>query len=206
MTELQEAWEQIQNEKFNTLTIQKEDIMKSIYEDSHSTISLLKSRLTAKRNWCTFFLILFIGWFVFSLDRPYVLPVIGGLIGLYVIGWFMLTYFVRRMTDQLDYSEATLPLMKQNYAAITSALKYENLWGIVAFPLVIVGAILLRPLYDGIPMMEAIEQSYFIRRSLLIIVIAMPIMYWITNKMNNSAYGALIEKLQKNIHQMEMLG
>jgi hypothetical protein len=203
--DIYKEWQSIQKEKFDSITIKKEEIMNTIYQDSNSTIGLLKTRLKHKRNWIVFFLIAFTVWGALSLDKPEILYIIIGLFFTYAYGFIMLTRSINNMSSSIDYSDQTLPMMKKNYELITGALNSENLMGFAIFPIAILVGLILPGLYRGQTIMDMIDNSRFLQYALLVMVVAMPIMFVITKKMNNYAYGKLIEQLKKNIHQMELL-
>lgn len=203
--DIYKEWQSIQEEQFDSIIIKKEEIMNTIYQDSNSTIGLLKTRLTYKRNWISFFIVLFAIWGATSLNRPEILYIIIGLITTYAIGFVVLTKYINSMSSHIDYSEQTLSLMKKNYKLIKGALNFENMWGLVFFPIAILIGMLLPGIYEGGRILEIIDNSQFLQRALLIMVVGVPLMYVITKKMNHKAYGKLIEQLEKNIHQMEML-
>ena len=141
--DLLKEWQQLHQEKFNYSPIEKEQIMKAIYQESNSTIATLKKRLAAKLYWIIFFLIAGGVWMIFSLDQPELLMVQGGFMAAYLLGLIAMGLEYRKMDDNFDFTDQTLPLMKKQHQAIKRALNFEKIWGVIAFPLAILGGLLL---------------------------------------------------------------
>ena len=203
--DLYKEWQKIQEEKFNSLTINKNKIMESIYQDSNSTISQLRTRLTYKRNWIILFISIGLIWAAFSIQNTDLLIVIGILILLYSIGFIGISHFVRSMNKEINYSDETLSLMKKNLALINNSLKFENLWGVVAFPVALIAGITVPNILNGESLSSLSSNATLLLTVIGLICVLVPIMFFITHKMNKAGYGSLIEALQKNIHQMELL-
>jgi len=202
--DLYKEWQKIQEEKFNSLTINKENIMQSIYQDSNSTISQLRTRLKYKRNWIILFISLGICWALFSIQNTDLLILITALIALYAIGLIGISFFVRAMNKEINYSDETLSLMKKNLTLIKNSLKFENLWGLVAFPLALIAGVAAPYLYKGETILSLSSNTTLLLSVLGLICVMVPLMFIMTHKMNKAGYGNLIESLQKNIHQMEI--
>ena len=179
--------------------------MESIYQDSNSTISQLRIRLQYKRNWIILFLVLGLIWAASSLQNSEVLIVIGVLFVLYLLGLVGILYFVHSMNKEINYSDKTLSLMKKNLELIKNSLKLENLWGLVAFPMALIAGVATPYLYKGTSLYTLSSDTTLLLTLLGVICIMVPIMFFLTNKMNKVGYGNSIDTLQKNIHQMEFL-
>jgi len=202
--DLYKEWQKIQEEKFNSLTINKENIMQSIYQDSNSTITQLRKRLTYKRNWIILFISLGVCWALLSIQNTDLLILISSLIGLYIIGFVGISFFVRSMNKEINYSDETLSLMKKNLALIKNSLKFENLWGLIAFPMALIAGVAAPYLYKGETILSLSNNTTLLLSVLGLICVLVPIMFVLTHKMNKAGYGSLIESLQRNIHQMEI--
>jgi len=194
--DLLKEWQQLHQEKFNYSPIEKEQIMKAIYQESNSTISTLKKRLKAKLYWIVFFLVAGSIWMLSSLDRPELLMIQGVFMLTYLLGLIIMGLEYRKMDNNLDFTDQTLPLMKKQDQLIRRALGFEKVWGIISFPMAIIGGLLVGHHYKGRTLMEFSQD---------LIVVLVPIMYFMTNKMNDYAYGGLMKDLQNNIRRMEDL-
>ena len=203
--DLRKEWQQLHQEKFNYSPIKKEQIMKAIYQESNSTIATLKKRLAAKLYWIIFFLIAGGIWMLFSLDNPELLMVQGAFMAAYLVGLIAMGLKYRKMDVNLDFNDQTLPLMKKQDQLIRRTLNSEKIWGVVAFPLAIVGGLLLGHVSRGRTLAEFFQDPKSLGLALILIIVLVPIMYYASGKMNQSAYGSLMDKLQNNIRRMEDL-
>jgi hypothetical protein len=203
--DIYKEWQKVNEEKFSTQTIKKEEIMNAISKESSLTINELKKRLKIKIYWALFFITLFIVWFIFSLSYPTVLPLIGILLACYSAGAAMLWMHYRKMDSQLDMTQDTLSTMKNNSELIKKALRYENYFGLVTFPIAIVCGFILDDLYAGQTIMEAITQHNFAVKFIACVVILVPLLHILSDNMNKSAYGSYMKRLDENIGKMENL-
>ncbi len=203
--DLLKEWQQLHQEKFNYSPIEKEQIMKAIYQESNSTISTLKKRLAGKLYWIIFFLIAGGIWMLFSLDQPELLMIQGGFMAAYLLGLIVMGLEYRKMDTNLDFNDQTLPLMKKQDQLIKRALNFEKIWGMVAFPLAILGGLLLGHVERGRTLADFFQDPKSLGLALILIIVLVPIMYFVTNKMNKFAYGDLVDDLQNNIRRMEDL-
>ena len=203
--DLLKEWQQLHQEKFNYSPIEKEQIMKAIYQESNSTISTLKKRLAGKLYWIIFFLIAGGIWMLFSLDQPELLMIQGGFMAAYLLGLIVMGLEYRKMDTNLDFTDQTLPLMKKQNQLIKRALGFEKIWGIISFPLAIIGGLLIGNHYAGKTLVEFFQDPNRLVLTLGLIVVLVPLMYFLSNKLNKIAYGNLIDNLQNNIRRMEDL-
>jgi len=186
--DLLKEWQQMHQEKFNYSPIEKEKIMKAIYQESNSTIATLKKRLKAKLYWILFFLIAGSIWMLFSLNQPELLMVQGVFIAVYLLGLIGMGLEYRKMNNNLDFTDQTLPLMKKQNQLIQRALGFEKIWGIVFFPLAVIGGLLIGHLYKGRTLAEFFQDPKSLGLALVLIIVFVPIMYFLTNKMNQSLH------------------
>lgn len=203
--DLLKEWQQLHQEKFNYSPIEKEQIMKAIYQESNSTIATLKKRLKGKLAWIILFLMAGGIWMLFSLNQPELLLIQGAFMSTYLLGLIMIGLEYRKMEDSFDFTDQTLPLMKKQDQAMRRALKLETIWGVITFPLAIIGGLLVGNHYKGVTLAEFFQNPKSLILALVLIVVLVPLMYFITQKMNRYAYGSLMDKLQNNIRRMEDL-
>ncbi len=203
--DLLKEWQQLHQEKFNYSPIKKEQIMKAIYQESKSTITILKKRLAAKLYWIIFFLIAGGVWMAFSLDNPELLMIQGAFMIAYLLGLIVMGLEYRKMDSDFDFTNQTLPFIKKQEQVLRRALNFEKIWGVIAFPLAILGGLLIPHVYEGKTLVEFFQDSKSLGLALILIIVLVPIMYLIGGKMNKSVFGSLMEQLQNNIRRMEDL-
>ena len=203
--DLRKEWKKLQEEKFIQSSIKKEDIMNAIYQESHSVISDLRKRIKAKMNWTIFFLIGFGIFMLFNLQNPDLLMLSGVFFAAYFIAFMGMWSQYRKMGKELDFGQPTLDLMKANDRLVRRTLNTEKVFGVIFFPIAIIGGLLMGSAMRGIPVSMALEDSGFLFKALILIVILVPIMWFASSKMNQSAYGELMNRLQNNIRRLEDL-
>ena len=86
--EINESWKKINEEKFSSTTIKKEEIMNAIKKESSLTIAELKKRLNYKLYWVYLFVTLGIGGVIWNLGNPPLLGLCIVFVVLYLFGAF----------------------------------------------------------------------------------------------------------------------
>ena len=203
--DLRKEWQQLHQEKFNYSPINKEQIMKAIYQESTSTIAQLKTRLGYKLAWIIFFTAVFGIWILFSLNRPELLMILGVMIIYYISGLIGIGIHYRKMQAGNDFSVQTLPLLKAQDRIMRNALNFEKIWGLVFFPLATLAGLLIGNHFKGVKFADLYQDPKFLTTALICVIILVPFAYWLSNKLNQSGFGQLMENLQNNIRRMEDL-
>ncbi|CDF80444.1 hypothetical protein BN863_27320 [Formosa agariphila KMM 3901] len=200
-----QAWKKINEEKFSTSTLKKEDIMEAILKESSSTISELKKRLKYKLYWLIFFIAVFTAIMLWNWDKPVVLAFLGVFSLLYCIGGYSLFREVNKMDDYIDASKDTLTEMKKHRDIMNSALRNERKWGMVAFPVMFVSALILPRMLKGTPFKELITDPVFLITVIVLTTLVTFLGQWAAKKMNTKGYGSYMDDLGMNIKKMEEL-
>lgn len=203
--DLFKEWEKVNQEKFSTSTIKKEEIMKAISKESTLTINELRKRLKYKIYWALSFIVLFVVWFIFSLSYPTVLPLIGVILACYLFGVAALYNQYRKMSREVDMSDNTLDAMKKHVRLVKNALQFENYFGLVTFPIAVICGLILDELYAGQTILEALSQDQMAVKLVISMVVLVPLLHLGANMMNEKAYGSFIRKLDRNIGKLEGL-
>lgn len=203
--DINEAWKKINEEKFSSSTIKKEEIMNAISKESSSTISELKKRLKYKMYWATFFVIAFVVGALLNLDNPYLLTIFGIGIILYSFGVSGLYHEYKDMEDHIDSSKDTLSEMKKQRDIMKRALKNEQRWGYISFPIIIFVALISPKIISGIPIVELFTDLKFMAILIISILVLTTGGMWLGKKMNEKGYGSFLKKLEDNIKKMEEL-
>ena len=203
--DLRKEWQKLHQDKFHYSPINKEQIMKAIYQESTTTIAILKKRLKGKLYWIIFFISVGLLWMSFSLDNTELLKLQAFFVLNYIIGLIFVGWQYRKIDADINIADQTLSLMKKQNKAVTQALKLENLWGVEAFPLFIIGGLLLGDIYEGKKIIDIFQDSSFLLLALGCILFLTPIMYALTKKMNEKVFGTELENLQNNIRRLEDL-
>jgi len=203
--DLQKAWAKMAEEKFSNSKIKKQDIMNAIKQESHTTIHKLKVGLKYKMYWTLAFIIGLTILMAYYYTNSDLLILFGSATAIYVFGFLGLFRNYMKMDDGFHSSDHILSTMKKNKELITGALRGEKIWGYFFLPLSIVYGILFGKISKGLSIVEALQEPRTLMIIIVLIVVMTPLLYLLTNKMNQSAYGKNIKSLEENIIRMETL-
>lgn len=194
-------WKKIEENNFNKQS-NKEEIMKAIFNESKSTISVLKKRLLYKIRYIIAFLVMFSAGLVYFQDKMEIVWIILLWIISYAIGGVLLYRKYKQMNSD-NGGDSLLDYMKQNAHLLKSALQLEKAWGLTFFPIAIISGYALGALANGSSLIELFADNRLLIKMLVTIVIVTPLMNYLTGKMNANAYGAHIKELDEKILMME---
>jgi len=202
MDNLFEEWKKIDQETINFKPLNKEIIMEAIYQESTSTMSELKKRLKYKINWTIAIgigIALFMGYHITNLG-----VVLGCVIILsyYVVGYFSLKKYHKVMGTDISGLNA-LEAMKHNHNSIKRALKSEETLGRFFFPIVAACGLIISGSIKEMTLIEIVTNNRFLIIFAITVLIVIPTIMYLANKMNDQAYGSYINDLEKNIKKME---
>lgn len=201
--DLNKEWRKLNQTHFSNSKLSKAEIMAAITQDSSSTIHELKKRLRHKIYWIVFFIALFITGMLFSVNYPAILLILGFFAALYVAGFVAMLRQYRNMDDRIHPEQDTLTAMKNHLHWMKTALKYENIFGLIGIPTLIIGGFLIPKLYRGIPLADILTDTEQVLILLGVLIILVPLANLLGNKMNDMAYGAYTRRLEENIRKME---
>lgn len=199
------AWQKLVDEKFNQSTINKDDIMDAIKMESQSSIAELKKRIKYKLFWAAGFTLLFTIILLFFLDNANMILLIGIGIAAYAIGFIAMYIKYKQINDNISNSSDILESMKYNARMIKSVLRLEKTWGLIFFIPAITMGILTGRILDGYSLAACFQNPKILTVILVAVLIFMPLLIWVSNKMNKIAFGKHLEKLETNIIKMETL-
>jgi len=199
------AWQKMADEKFNQLTIKKDDIMTAITQESKSSIAELKRRLKYKLYWTVFFTVAFSTFLLFNLGNPDLILLTGIIVASYVVAFFAMFFKYRQINESQIEESDLLKSVKHNAKLIKSVLKFEKAWGAVVFIPIIFISIFGGMVIKGHSLAETINDPKILTIGIIMVTVMTPLLLWATQKMNNYAFGNLIKKLEENIIKMETL-
>ncbi len=204
--DLQSLWTQMAAEKFGSQKLKKQNIMEALKQKSTLDIDKLKKGLGIKILWCCGFLVGFVVLMLLNLENIEFLKVMAVATSLYLLAAVIMYLEYKKMKSMPGMDDNVLELMKHNLKAITSALKMERIWGFFVMPLAVPGGILISNTLKGNSIMETLQDRQQLMVALVAMIVVVPLMGLITEKMNNSAFGTQIKSLKENIIKMETLG
>ena len=200
-----QEWQRLSQQKFSNSKTNKIDIMNAINQESNSTIQMLKSRLKTKVNWIIFFISALSIWMVFSIGKAELLIILGMANLIYIIAFVLMWPQYRKMDSTIDFSDNTLDHMKKNYQLLKTALHYERLFGLFTFPISLIIGALIANQYKGVSILESFQNERLVLMLMVLLIVLVPLMYILSERMNKCAFEPLKSKLEKNIIRLEML-
>ena len=203
--DIAQAWQKLADEKFNQLTIKKDDIMTAITQESKSNIAELKRRIKYKLFWSVFFVVAFSIGLLFSLGNPDLMLLIGIIVAAYVLGFFAMFFKYSQINESEIEDSNLLKSVKNNARLIKSVLNFEKAWGAIVFIPIIFISIFGGMVIKGYPLVESINDPKILTIGIIAATVITPLLLWSTHKMNKYAFGDLIKKLEENIVKMETL-
>ena len=199
------AWQKLADEKFSNSEINKDEIMRAIKMESHSSITELKKRLKYKLFWAAGFALAFAIGLLFSLGNKDMILLLGFGTTAYVLGFIPMYIKYKQIEDDIKESENILKAIKENVKLIKSVLRLENIWGIIIFTPAILMGIFGGRVLEGWTLSDCLQDTKTLIISLAAILIFTPLLIWGSHKMNKMAFGEYLKKLEENIIRMETL-
>ena len=203
--DLESLWDQMAQEKFGQHKLEKQNIMNALKQKSTLDIDQLRTRLGIKLLWCLAFVVAFILMMLFNLQNTVFLQLMGMATLLYVLVGLMMYKEYRKMNRSEGMDDSVLNLMKHNLKAIKSALRLERVWGMFVFPLAVPFGILIPHTLKGMTIKETIQDHQMMWLALIGMVIVVPIIAYLSDRMTKVAFGEEIKSLEENIIKMETL-
>ena len=100
---------------------------------------------------------------------------------------------------------SALEAMKLNYNSIKGALRSEENTGRFFFPIVVASALIISGSMKGMSLMEIVTNTRFLIVFAVFVLVVVPLMMAIANKMNDKGYGNYIRALEQKIKEMEQV-
>ena len=201
--DINKQWQKLEQANFNQ-TIKKEEIMKAIQLDSTSTIAAIKNGLRQKINWAKLFAGLFVGIALVNYSNVGVVALMTIATIVYLLGVISLTREYKKMNPDIDSDDNVLENMKINLNAIKSALSKERIFGILAFPVMLVVGLTFTKLRNGENILDILSQQYSLV-AIMVLIVMILLLGFGAEKMNKMAFGGHISKLENQIRDLERL-
>jgi hypothetical protein len=203
--DLFKTWEQVTDEKLSQPHLSKEQITEAIRQNSHSTIAELKKRLKYKIYWILSGTIIIPLWMLLSARQSELLLILGAFLLQNLLFLIPIGTLYTQMSSGLSASDDALHHMKKTAALINKALRIDAIVGLITIPWSVVGGILLSNYYRGYSISTALHNPTLIIVAVIILIIALPLGYYVASKANAFAYGKYMLQLRENILQMEKI-
>jgi hypothetical protein len=199
MDELKELWKDVKREKNNLTGFSATEITTHISTKSRGTMQTLRRKVLTKLLFCLFFTVL-LGVFIpfaFPLPSQILLTI---LLIAYVIGDVLFYQEYKELGKEINMDRDLLINMKTVRDRIKRVIRYEELTGLVLYPFSVSAGFMLG--------LSIKDESYMDRTSdwvalAIVIIIVTPAAHWLARWMNKKAFGKYMERLEKNIKELE---
>jgi hypothetical protein len=198
---LQEEWNMMSEEinlksKFEPLSD-----LTAVKADSGSLLKILRHNLKVKGCWGICIALSALAGFVFINGQARY-----WLLGMFVVYAVIPNLFmwksIRLAQKEVDVDQATVEVLKDQVKVIRKLLHAERIWGLIVIPLAGPFGLIMSYLLRG----KSLE-ALFAERSLVIIMVVFMILGFplslIAERMNKSAFGKYLEKLEDNIKVLQ---
>lgn len=199
---IQQAWKKMAEQKFSNASINKQDIMNAIFNESNLAIGTLKRRM---KNRITLLLtsipLFFVVLLVPNINwKPFLIVAILGQI---ILSLPLIIKYVT-MDDSMDTSMNMLKAMQKNLTAIKFVMNYERLSLLLLVPIAAFIIWFVTFIGQGDYIKELMQRPDFYK-FLLMFLIGLPLLYLYQEYLLHSTYGDDVKKLEKNITKMKLL-
>lgn len=197
-------WDNLEKANFS-VNIDSKQIIMAIHKESNSSLLILYRGLMIKSKWVLLFIALFTMGMVFSYNRLEVVMTLGMINVFYIIGYWRIKRSLKKVEKELDLDRNILHTLKVNYQLIKSILESESRNMIIFIPIMIMAALSLPKMFMGTSLIDLLTNIDFLVIAILCTLIVTPIVYILGDKANNIAFGLHLERLTKNIHNLELI-
>lgn len=202
--DIYKEWKKLEESKFST-KIKNEEIMNAIYKESNSTVSELKRRLGYKLYWALFFMLICSAGMICTYNKSQAMLIFGVANLIFIINYVRIKLYHQKIDNNIQKDKDLLNALKTDELLIKSALKFELSSILTLLPFLLIGSILFFDVYAGQSIIEAITVTKNLIMIVVFLSIGFPFVYFFGAKMNKIGFGSYLDKLRKNILQLELL-
>lgn len=197
--DLQNEWNQMNNE-----VVANSDNLgiagAKLKTESLSVLSQIRKRLNVKLMWARGISLLFFIGFIFAdaQVRYWILAVLLA----YGLGIYLSKKQMKTIKYDLDFAEATKTILTEQLRAIQQTLKIERVWGLFVIPFMGPVGFMVSNLAKGKEAVAILSDPKMLAIIIGLALLGVPLIY-LSEKMNNKAFGAYLAKLESQLEQME---
>lgn len=200
MNDLKEAWDELKIDTSDLTHISEQEVKLSITVKSKGTMETLRKKVLYKFLFCLFFTICIAALIPFAGIVPAQI-LLTILLAAYIVGGVLILQEYKELgkdTDPTQNLSANLIFFRDR---IKKVLKYEELIGLVLYPISLSAGFILG-LSNGGNGNYMEKPSDWIALAVALVV-GVPLSNWGAKKMNKKAFGEYIERLELNIEELK---
>ena len=201
-------WQTLEETAFNQAPIHKEKIMQSLQIQSQDILGKLDKRLRAKLYWGIGFVLVCGILLCLSIGSQTLITAVGVLLLIFILLMGATGLQVASLRKQKDQSSSLLNRLHVYHRCVVGVMRLENIMALLLVPVAAVaGQIAGYYLGDGGQLsIEAIfNDSTFLKVALVMVLVMTPLGVWLTNRLNNIAFGGLVKQIEQHIKEIEAI-
>jgi hypothetical protein len=203
--DLYKEWDTLNRTKFNNPTLNKQEIMEAINQQSHLTLAELQKKLRIKINFALCLTAIQAIWMLFSLTKPDLLIIISVPLLLSIIGLIAtVSYYKKLKINNLVVADVTSTI-KTNITITKSILRFETMTSLFGLPISVLTGTLAANFYMGHTLVEFSHNQIQLLTTIICLVVLVPLGLIFAAKMNEKAFGEHLQQLQENVRELEVL-
>ncbi|MFK7952619.1 MAG: hypothetical protein AB8B73_07205 [Ekhidna sp.] len=203
MDNLKLLWNDLKEDTHQMTDFSKSEIQTTINQKSKGVMKTLAKKVYQKFIYCLIFTLMFavIIPFAGAFATKILLSI---LLAAYIIGDVLLWQEYQELKKHIDVMSNLLDNMKMVRTRIKSVIKYEQLVGLAIYPISVVAGLLLGMSIgkENPTLMDKTSDWIVMVVSILVVV---PISHWAAKAMNKKAFGKYLDKLDRNIVELETI-
>jgi len=202
--DIYKEWKELEKNNFS-ITIKKEEIRESIQKDSKSVMSQLEKNLGIKLRWGLLFISILSGFMIHFYTKPQVFLIFGLMNSVYILSYLKFRQSYKQVTKVSRQDNNLLTSLKKNEALVTSALRYEKIIMMITLPLFSGGGYIIPKLIEGSSIIDVLSDNLKLSILIVFLILSFAGMHFFGDKMTFVGFGALLDKLRKNINRLEQM-
>ncbi len=175
-------------------------------KESHGLLAKLRQQLRAKMYMGIGSLGMMVALGFVAKDSNIMMLIVGLMLAMGAVLMAGVYRNYRRLPDHVDMGQEMLPLLRTYDRIVRKALRFEERVGaIFIIPAPALGALLGLSVESGKSLGELLSKPGIIILLLVLMAIVGPLGIWLTIWMNRVAFGKYLDKLKRNIEDLENL-
>lgn len=200
MNDLKEAWDELKIDTSDLTHISEQEVKLSITVKSKGTMETLRKKVLYKFLFCLFFTICIAALIPFAGIVPAQI-LLTILLAAYIVGGVLILQEYKELGKETDPTQSLSANLIFFRDRIKKVLKYEELIGLVLYPISLSAGFILGLSNGG-------NGSYMEKPSdwialAVALVVGVPLSNWGAKKMNKKAFGEYIERLEFDIEELK---
>ncbi len=201
--DLQAAWNQLSDQKFEQPFPSALEIDRAINAESVSYVASLKKRVLKKFYYAMGIWALFIAVTFVGLQNPDFLWVMSVIHLYYGAASVFLYLQYRKISPATNLAISVKEYLLAQYTTVKTTLKTEELVSLFFYPIAGICGMSISLTLSGMTLATIFSTPLILWSMAIFAVVATPLCHWLAIYLNKCAFRKLLDKLKANIEQLE---